>query len=143
MRLKSLECQSFLSILGKEFLDLRESRLATARQHAYCELDNCHLSLNACYQSIACLLHCGRGPHTRRMDAEKQRTVAYLSGGGRCFCHQVLITLVTPLHRPRSANAAASVCLYRKQERQWDVGRSTGHVRRWACSLPYPSAGRW
>jgi len=31
------------------FLDPGESRLATARQQAYCERDNCHLSLRACY----------------------------------------------------------------------------------------------
>jgi len=36
---------------------------------------------------------------------------------GRCFSRRVLITLVMPLHRPGSANAAASVCLYRKQKR--------------------------
>ena len=103
MRLKSLECQSFLSILGKEFLDLRESRLATARQHAYCERDNCHLSLSACYQSIACLLHCGRGPHTRRMNAKKQRTVAYLSGRGQMF-------LSPGAYNPSYATASARQC---------------------------------
>jgi len=37
--------------------------------------------------------------------------------GGRYFCRRALITLVMPLHRPGGANAAASVCLYRKQER--------------------------
>jgi len=37
--------------------------------------------------------------------------------GGRCFCRKVLITLVKPLHRPSSANAATSVCLNREQER--------------------------
>ena len=31
---------------------------------------------------IAYLLHRGRGPHTRHMDAAKQRTLAYLSGRG-------------------------------------------------------------
>ena len=71
----------FFLIPGREFLNFREWRLATARQQAYCERDNCHLS-------ITCLLHQGRGPHTRRKDAAKQRTVAYLSGRGqlgRCF----------------------------------------------------------
>ena len=73
------------------------------------------------------LLHGGRGPHTRRTDADapKQRTVAYLScrargRGNRCLCCRELITIVTPLSRPSSANTAASVCLYsvyRKQER--------------------------
>jgi len=33
-----------------------------------------------CYQLIACLLHSGRGPHTRCTNAAKQRTLAYLSG---------------------------------------------------------------
>jgi len=37
--------------------------------------------------------------------------------GGRCFCRRALITLVTPLHWSGSANAADSVCLYKKQER--------------------------
>jgi len=70
-------------------------------------------------------LHGGRGPHSRRMDAEagKQRTVAYLSSrgrGNRCFCRRELITIVMPLSRPGSEKTAASVCLYsvyRKQER--------------------------
>jgi len=37
--------------------------------------------------------------------------------GSRCFCRQALIILVTPLHRPGSANAVPSVCLYEKLER--------------------------
>ena len=60
------------------------------------------------------LLHGGRGPHTRRTDTAKQRTVAYLSGrgrGNRCFCRRELITIVTPLSRPISAKTAASVDL--------------------------------
>ena len=61
MRLKSL------------FLDPGKgiSRLprTTARQHAYCERDNCHLSLRACYVDRL-LLHGGRGPHTRRTDTD-------------------------------------------------------------------------
>ena len=71
------------------------------------------------------LLHGGRGPHTRRTgaDAAKQRTVAYQSGRGQreqMLCRHELITIVTPLSRPGSAETAASVCLYsvyRKQER--------------------------
>ena len=71
------------------------------------------------------LLHSGRGPHSRRTDANaaKERTVAYLSGrgrGNRCLCRRELITIVTPLSRPGSAETAALVCLYsvyRKQER--------------------------
>jgi len=39
------ESQFFCSIPGKEFIDFRESRLATTWQHAYCERDNCHLTL--------------------------------------------------------------------------------------------------
>ena len=74
----------------------------TVRQQAYCERDNCHLSLHACYQSITCLLHRGRGLHTRRTDS----TVVYLSG--RWWRRQMflppgraLITLVTPLHQTK------------------------------------------
>ena len=63
------------------------------------------------------LLHGGRGPHSRRTDADAatQRTVAYLSSrgrGNRCFCRYELITIVMPLSRPGSAKTAASVCLY-------------------------------
>ena len=95
---------------------------------------NCHLSLRACYQSIACLLHHSWGPHTRCTVAAKQRTVAYLSGSGRCFCRRLLITVVTPVHRPDSANAAASVCLY--------VGDKKGHCwsRHQMCRPPVMSA---
>ena len=81
---------------------------------------NCQLSLHTCYQSIACLLHHGCGPHTRCMDTAKQKTVAYLSGRGQrrqMFQPRALITLVMPLHWPSSANVATSVCLYREQER--------------------------
>ena len=39
------------------------------------------------------------------------------TAGGRRFRFQALITIVTPLHWPGSGNAAASVCLYTKQER--------------------------
>jgi len=71
-----------------------------------------------------CLLHRGHGPHTRRTDAAKQRTVAYLrvrDSNSRRFCRRVLITLVMLLHRPGSANATASVCLYR-------VGQKTSRL---------------
>jgi len=70
-----------------------------------------------------CLLHRGHGPHTRRTDATKQRTVAYLrvrDSNSRRFCRRVLITLVMPLHRPGSANATASVCLYRVGQKHPD-----------------------
>ena len=52
--------------------------------------------------------------------------------------------LVTPLHRPGSANAATSVCLYKKQDRplRCDVSRSSSHVWCGACGPPYPGASR-
>ena len=81
---------------------------------------NCQLSFHTCYQSIACLLHRGCGPHTRCTDTAKQKTVAYLSGRGQrrqMFQPRALITLVMPLHWPGSANVATSVCLYREQQR--------------------------
>ena len=90
----------------KEFLDFRESRLKTARQQAYSEWNNCHLSLCACYQSIACLLHRGRGPHTRRTDAAKQRTVAYLSGRGEW----AQMFLLPGADNPSYATALARQC---------------------------------
>jgi len=111
------------------------------------------------------LLHGGRGPHTRRTDADaaKQRTLVYLNyrgRGNRCFCRLELITIVTPSSGPSSAKTAASVGLYsvyRKQERSLftaaleqtsnvpparNVGRSSGRVRWWAYGLPYPASGR-
>ena len=63
--------------------------------------------------------------------------MAYLSGTGQwgqCFCCRALITLVTPLHQPDSANAAASVCLYRKQERP---------LRCRPIDRPRPTVGLW
>ena len=88
---------------------------------------------------IACLLHAwllhrGHGPHTRRTDAAKQRTVVYLSGSGQRGQIFALITLVMPVHRPASANAAASVCLYWKQERA---------LRCQLIVWPRPTAGLW
>jgi len=50
-RLESLESRSFFSITGKEFLDFRESTLATVRQQAYCEQDSCYLSLDRLFAS--------------------------------------------------------------------------------------------
>ena len=62
--------------------------------------------------------------------------------GGRCFCCSALTTLVTPLHRPGGANAAASVCLYRKQEMSADrlAASNSGPV-----NFPYPAsrASQW
>jgi len=59
-RLKSLESQSLFSIPGKEFFDFGESRLATALSIVSGTI---LLLLCTCYQSIACLLHHGCGPH--------------------------------------------------------------------------------
>jgi len=98
------------------------------------------------------LLHGGRGPHSRRMDADaaKQRTVAYLScrgRGNRCFCRRELITIVTPLSRPGSAKTAALVCLYgvyRKQERSLFTAtlEQTSNVPTAIIRL-CPTAGPW
>jgi len=117
----------FLSIPGKEFSDFRESRLATARQQAYCERDNCYLSLHACYQSIACLLHRGRGPHSRCTDAAKQRTLAYLSGMGQ------------QMFLPPGTTSTRQCKCGRFKKDHWDVGQS-GHVWRRAWGLRYPAS---
>jgi len=80
--LTRLEGLDFFSILGKEFLDFRESD-ATARHQAYCERVTGRSALDISVDRL--LLHDGHGPHTRRTDADvgKQRTVAYLSGRGQ------------------------------------------------------------
>ena len=96
------------------------------------------------------LLHGGCGPHSRRMDAAKQRTVVYLSGrgrGNRCFCRRELITIVTPLSRPGSAKTAALICLYsgyRKQERSLFTAtlEQTSNVPT-AIIRPRLTAGLW
>ena len=103
--------------------------------------------------SVNCLLlHGGRGPHSRRTDADaaKQRTAAYLSGrgrGNRFFCRRELITIVMLLSRPGSAKTAASVCLYsvyRKQERSLFTAtlEQTSNVPT-AIIRPRPTAGLW
>jgi len=108
----------FFSIPGKEFLDFRESRLTRPPDNRpICERDNCHRSLRACYQSIACCFTAAvaRILNARDADATKQRTLAYLSGRGRGnlrFCRRELITIVTPRSRPGNAKTAASVGLY-------------------------------
>jgi len=69
-------------------------------------------------RSIACLLHCGHGPHTRHMDTAKQRIAAYLSGNGQMF-------LPMGADNPSYVTASAWQCkcgrfslpLYTKQER--------------------------
>jgi len=55
-------------------------------------------------------------------------------GDSRNICHWALIILVTPLHRPGSANAAASVCLYKEKERP---------LRCRPIIRPHPTAGLW
>jgi len=81
MRLDSLQSRSFFSIPGKEFLDFREKRIATAQKRPIVS-GIIVTSLCACYELIA---YRGHGPHTRRTDAVKQRTVEYLSGKGQTF----------------------------------------------------------
>jgi len=89
----------------------------------------------ACYQSIACLLQSGRGPHTRHTDTTKHRTVAYLSGMGQRWQMFLPPGADNPSYaQPGSANAAASVCLYREQERPL---RFQPIIRRQAWGLPY------
>jgi len=61
------------------------------------------MSLRTCYQLIGCLLHHDRGPHTRRTDAMKQRTVAYLSERGQMF-------LQLGTDNPSYATASARQC---------------------------------
>jgi len=63
------------------------------------------------------------------------------SGGG-CFCRRALITLVTPLYRPGSANATTSVCLSREQERPLRCRPIIWPCQTWGCGLPYSGAGR-
>jgi len=67
--------------------------------------------------------------------------------GKRCFCRRELITIVTPLSRPGSAETAASVCLYsvyRKQERSLFTAalEQTSNVPT-AIVRPRPTAGLW
>ena len=103
-----------------------QNRFFTGYRKAYCERDNCHRSLRACYQSIACCFTAvwpafqthGRPPTPRN---EGQWRIKAVGGrGNRCFCRRELITIVMPLSQPGSAKTAASVCLYsvhREQER--------------------------
>ena len=128
----SLESRSFFSISGKEFLDFRESRLATAQKQAYCERDNCHLLLRTCYQLIACLLHRGCGPHTRRTDATKQRTVAYQGGRGQRW--QIYLPPGADNHCYATASAQQCKCgrfslpLYRKKKDHCSQSCVRAHV---------------
>ena len=107
-RLKILESRPFFSIPRKEFLHFWESRLGTVRQQAYSERDNCPLSLCACYQLIACLLHCSCGPLTRCRDAAKQWTVVYLSGKGQ----RGQMFLPPGADNPSYATASARQCKF-------------------------------
>ena len=115
----------FFLILGKEFLDYRESRLTRPPDNRPIVSGILSPVAQRLLSVDRLLLYGCRGPHTRHADADaaKQRTVAYQSGrgrGNRCFCRCELITIVAPLSWPGSAKTAASVCLcsvYRKQER--------------------------
>jgi len=125
------------------------------------------VSLRACYQLIACLLHRSHRPHTSLYawtDAAKQRTMVYLSGRGQ----RGQMFLPPGTDNPSYATVSSLQCkcghfslpLYRKQERSLftatleqrsnvptahDVGRMTDHP---AASngrpvdLPYLRAGR-
>ena len=78
------------------------------------------MSIACCFTAAVARIPDARTPTPRN------RTVAYLSSRGRrnrCFCRRELITIVTPLRRPGSANMAASVCLY--------IGNKKDH-----CSQP-------
>jgi len=81
-RLESLNF--FCSIPGKEFIDFRESRLATTWQHAYCARDNCHLSLSLL--SVDRLFTSPR-PWPAYQTHGRRETVAYLSGMGQHTRH--------------------------------------------------------
>jgi len=79
--------------------------------------------------------------HGRRCCETKD--MVYLSGRGQreqMFLRRELITIVTPLHRPGSANTAASVCLY--------IGNKKDHCsqpqlgRHHMCQPPSMSADR-
>ena len=66
----------------------------------------------------------------------------------RNICHWALIILVTPLHQPGSANAAASVCLYREKERplryiNLHLPYHTIPLRCRPIIWPHPTAGLW
>ena len=125
------------------------------------------MSLRACYQLIACLLHRSHRPHTSLYawtDAAKQRAMVYLSGRGQ----RGQMFLPPGTDNPSYATVSSLQCkcghfslpLYRKQERSLftatleqrsnvptahDVGRMTDHP---AASngrpvdLPYLRAGR-
>jgi len=107
-RLESLESRSFFVDPGKgisRLLRIETSDRPTIGPIVSGIISTCCSALGACYHSIACLLHCGRGTHTRHTDAAKQRTVAYVSGRvqrrqkhqrRQMFLPRGLITLVTP-----------------------------------------------
>ena len=97
---------------------------------------------------LICFTAAGHGPHTRRTDAAKQRTVAYLSGRGhwgQMFLLWVLITSYTTPSARQCKCGRFSLPPYSKQERSLftaaleqtsdvptarDVGQSSGRVRR-------------
>ena len=134
---------------------LNPDRFFTGHRKAYCEPNNCHQSLGACYQSIDCCFTAAVAAfqtHGRRRRETKDSGVSGRGRGNRCLCLHELITIVTPLSRPGSAKTAYSVCLYsvyRKQERslfsaalEQTSNVPTAIVRRRACGLLYPASGR-
>ena len=140
----------FFLITGKEFLDFRESRLTRPPDNRPIVSGIIVTGHSAAQRllSVDCLLlHGGRGPHTRRTDADaaKQRTVAYQSGrgrGNRCFCRRELITIVTPLSRSSSAKrplqSASTVYIGNKK----DHCSQPRYSRHQMCRPPAMSADR-
>ena len=150
-RLESLESLSFFVDPGKGISRL--PRIETSDRPTIGPIvsgiiSTCCSALGACYHSIACLLHCGRGTHTRHTDAAKQRTVAYVSGRvQRRQKHQRRQMFLPPgadnlsYARPGSAHAAASVCLYREQERPLRCRPIVWPHPTAGLGLPYPASG--
>ena len=124
----------------------------TGYRKAYCERDNCHRSIRACYQSIACcftaaVAHIPDAWTPTPRNKGQWRIKAVGGREKRCFCRRELITIVTPLSLPGSAKTAASVCLYsvyRKQERSLFSAalEQTSNVPT-AIVRPHPTAGLW
>ena len=92
-------------------------------------------SVLAINRSLVCFT-VARIPDVWRCSETKDSGLSKWQGtaGGRRFRFQALITIVTPLHWPGSGNAAASVCLYTKQERP---------LRCRSIIRLHPTAGLW
>ena len=108
------------------------------------------MSLSACYQSIAYLLHRSHGPHARCTDSAKQRTVAYLSGRGQWGQMFLLQRTDNPSYSTASAWQCKcgrfSLPLYRKQERSLFTAAMSADCLAASHSgpmdFPYPGASR-